>query len=166
MKLFASVLLAVIPIILGWRRKTRILLSGRIKAAFIRFAEQLHFEIEAFSRPQNQIFFRFEDGILERIGFLPRLRKEVEEEPCGALERALASFSEEICFSPLEEEAWTEFAHRFGMQSKHAQLKDCEKLLSILQKEEESAKEKRTNDAALAWTVGICVGVGLFILLI
>lgn len=166
MRLFAAFFLAVIPIYFGWQRKTQFLFLGRLKGAFIRFAENIEFEIDAFSRPQNQIFQRFEDGVLERSGFLPQLRNEVEQDPCGALARTLSSFYSEGWFSPLEEEAWIEFSSRFGMQSKQTQLQDCQKLLSILNKEEEKSKEKRSSDAALAQTVGICVGVGLFILLI
>ena len=166
MRLFSAILLALIPIYLGAKRKATLLQEGRIKAALLKLAEGIHFEIEAFSRPQNQIFSRFEDTTLEKIGFLPRLRDEVDRDPCGAFSRTLDFFHGERLFSPLEEEAWRDFALRFGMQSKIAQLEDLKKLLRILEKEEEKAKEKRASDAALAWTVGLCAGIGLFILII
>ena len=166
MRLFGIGFLSLIPVLWGAWRREAIRKEGRLHAAAIRFFEHLKLEIEAFSRAQDAIFRDFQDPDLEKNGFLPRLRGEVERNPCGALGRALEGFSAGGWFSSREREALREFSAYFGMQSKDAQLKDCEKLLIVLRTREEKEQEKRKADASIAWTTGLCAGLGLFILLI
>lgn len=166
MRVIGLIFLCMIPVFLGAAKREKILENGKIQSSFLRFFEHIQFQIQSFSRPQDEIFCKFEDKTLEKIGFLPKLRCEVAAEPCLALHRTLQSYFDQLGFSTEKMQFIENFSSNFGMQSKSAQLKDCEKLLLALHNQEAKEKEKRKNDATIAWTFGLCLGVGLFILLL
>ncbi len=165
MKYIGLLFISIIPILLGAQKKYALLMEEKEKEALIRFFEAVRFEIDSFLRPQKEIFHRYENAILEKRGFLPLLRQEVDQNPCGALFRATKQLLEKEIFSQKEQEALLAFSENFGMQSKNAQISDCDRLLLVLRSEEEKIKEKRKTDASIAWTSGLCLGIGLFILM-
>jgi len=158
--------LSFVPVLAGFFAKIYFEKEEKIKHALIVFFEHLQFEIDCFLRPQEEIFFCFQNSVLEKCGFLPVLRQEVQKEPWGVLERSLAILTENIHFTPREEEALHQFAKNFGMQSKKKQIEDCESLLKLLKMEETTEKQKRKTNGSILWTCGICLGIGIFILLI
>jgi stage III sporulation protein AB len=165
MKLFGLFFISLVPILFGLWQKRQLLRQGRIKEALIRFFQHLSFEIEAFLRPQEEIFATFQNEDLEEILLLP-LRLEVKKDPCFALERVMEPFLDTLPFTPRESLALKEFSKNFGIQSKERQIEDCKNILAVLKSEEERLKDKRLADGQIAQTVGICAGVGIFILLL
>ncbi|MBR7165164.1 MAG: hypothetical protein IKD18_02685 [Clostridia bacterium] len=159
-------LLSLVPILIGLYRKEKLLQQGRIRASILRLFETITFEIDAFTRGQDQIFLQFRDRELERMGFLPHLRNEIETVPCGAFQRSLPLLFQTVSFSEREQNGLLEFGEYFGLQSKESQLRDCNKILSLLRSEEERMGAKRKADASVAQTTGLCIGIGMFILLI
>ncbi len=166
MRVFGLILICLIPILIGAARRERLLQIERVQSSFLRFFEHVQFQIQSFSRPQDEIFCQFEDKTLEKIGFLPSLREQVRSDPCLALHRTVQRHYEQIGFSAEKAQFVEEFSANFGMQSKDAQLKDCEKLLLALHDLENKEREERRNEATVAWTFGLCIGIGLFILLL
>ncbi len=165
MKATGVLLLSLIPILLGEAARRRVIRSGRCREAWITFLEFAAFQIENFSKGQEEIFLAFQHPDLEKCAFLPKLREEVKSAPVGALSRALPFLEEAMDFSSEEGEILNRFAENFGMQSKKAQLTDFEKTISFFKTKEKESKEKRKNDAAVIRAVGLCLGIGLFILL-
>ncbi len=154
------------PALLGFFRGEEIRRKMKTQEAMLLFFENLQFEIQVFLRPQSEIFHSFENPHLEKIGFLPDLRRKTKEDPCGALDRALRSFLEEEIFPQREKDEILFFASRFGMQSKTAQIADCSKLSSFLTNYVEKRKDDVKNQMTLSRLVGGAIGIGLFILLI
>ncbi|MBR3836572.1 MAG: hypothetical protein IKJ74_00360 [Clostridia bacterium] len=166
MRVTGITLLSLVPILIGLYRKEKLLRQGRLRASLLHLLETVAFEIDAFTRTQDQIFLQFRDRELEKTGFLPQLRQEIEKAPCGAFRRSLTVLFQESFLSEREQNELLEFGEYFGLQSKEAQLRDCKKILSLLHSEEERVGAKRKADASIAQTTGLCIGVGLFILLI
>ncbi len=166
MKSLGAFLISMIPAALGFFTRQRILREGKERQGSLDFLKHIHFQIEAFSKEQEEIVSSFESSALTESGFLPRLKEEIEKSPVGALERALPSLMERANWSSEEQKLWKEFAAGFGMQSKKAQLNQTESLIKTIQRREETERPKREKDATLARTVGLCAGLGLFILLI
>lgn len=166
MKTFGILSLSLIPVVLSYGARWRIIKEGKCKEAWIRFLEHLYFQIHHFSKGQEEIFLTLEQEDLEKCGFLLFLREEVRKDPVGALERALPPLEEAAGFGENEKEILHQFAKNFGMQSKSAQLEDIERSISFFKKREEEDREKRKNNAAVIRAVGLSLGIGLFILLI
>ena len=166
MKLFGISILSLIPICLGYWRKKKLLRQQKMREDLIEFFTFLRFEIQHFLRPQEEIFAQFQSPILEETNFLPTLRYESLISHCGAMERSIAMLMQEEHFSPREETVLTDFGKRFGLRSKQGQLEDCDALLEALKEAEKNEGKKCAADAAAAWTSGVCIGMGIFILLI
>lgn len=166
MRLIGLLLICSSPALFGFFRGEEIRRQMKIQESMLLFFENLQFEIQVFLRPQREIFHSFQNTTLEKAGFLPDLRRETEENPCGALKRALSSFLENDTFPKRELEEILAFASRFGMQSKEAQIADCTKLLSFLSAKIEKRKDDTKNKLSLSRLVGGAIGIGLFILLI
>ncbi len=166
MKFLGISALSVIPIFLGYWRRKKLLRQNKMRESLIEFFTFLRFEIQHFLRPQEEIFSQFQSPFLDESGFLPTLRREAQMTPCGAMERSIEKLLEEEHFSPREKKVLGDFGKHFGLRSKQGQLEDCDALLEALKQTEATDGKKCPADAAAAWTGGICIGMGIFILLI
>ena len=164
--LIGVLLLSLIPILIGeWRRK-QILDEGIQSEAMIAFLEHLEFRIRVFNQSQERIVADFQNQAMEKNGFLPSLREEIQREPCGALGRTMSHFLEETEFFPLIGDSLLSFSSSFGMQSREGQIRDCEQILSLVKAQEEKGREERMAKANVSRATGLCAGLGIFILLI
>ncbi len=166
MKLLGIFGFSLVPIFLGYWRRKKLLRQNKMRENLIEFFTFLRFEIQHFLRPQEEIFAQFQSPFLEECGFLSTLRQEAKIAPCGAMERSLNDLLEKEVFSPREEKVLGDFGKHFGLRSKNGQLEDCDALLEALKQTAETEGTKCAADAAAAWTGGICIGLGIFILLI
>jgi len=166
MKLFGLFLISLAPISYGFYHAAclRRLLRTRVELA--RFFNYLRDQIDFFSKPQEEIYRQFENAYLERIGFLPQLRSEYQNNPCGAMERAVEFLLEAWDFSVSESEALRSFSGQFGMLSKEAQISDCDRLITVLEAQEKEKRKTIDTDIRLSRLFGLTVGIGIFILLL
>lgn len=166
MKGIGLFILSLVPVIYGFLKGEELNRAAACKAALIDFFEAIRLEISLYRREQKTLFENYENPILEKIGFLPRLRKEVKEKPCLALDRSIAELPESMKLTPLERRALSEFTKNFGMQSHASQLQDFEKLLCVLKEEDLRTRRDLPAKIKLARTLGITLGLGIYILLI
>ena len=166
MKNIGLLLLALVPTVFGFFKGEELGRTARIKKALIAFFQTAQTQIKLYRREQKSLFLNYEDKLLEKIGFLPLLREEVEKNPCLALNRALDASCNRLSLSAAESNALTEFSNNFGMQSQASQLADFDKLLSVLNEENEKFRKDLQGRIKLNRTIGITAGLGIYILLI
>jgi stage III sporulation protein AB len=166
MKSIGVCLISLIPILAGFLHAAAMEKNEKRKAALIEFLDEIRFQIFNYDRSQSEIYENFENKFLEQDGFLPNLREEAKSKPWGAFERALKVFLESTSFSPRAALSLKDFAKRFGMQSKAAQISDLEETLNCLREEEKKEADGIRNRAKIARMTGLTTGLGIFILLI
>ncbi len=166
MKNMGLLLLALVPTVFGFFKGEELGRTGKIKKALIAFFQTARTQIRLYRREQKALFSDYEDTLLEKIGFLPLLREEVKKDPCLALSRAVDASTKSLMLSAAESKALSEFSKNFGMQSQASQLEDFDKLLSVLNEENEKFQEDLQSRIKLNRTIGITAGLGIYILLI
>ena len=166
MKMIGVALLSLVPILFGFFRANEIEQNQKRKTAFLKFLEEIHFQIKNFSKNQILLYENFENKVLEKDGFLEDLRLETKKAPWGAFERAVLEYLSILSCSNRARETLSDFAKRFGMQSKEAQLKDLEKMILIWEEEEKNEKMRVEGRAKVSRMTGLTAGLGIFILLI
>ncbi len=166
MKMIGLILLALVPTVIGFYRGEELRKILKIQMGFLQFFREIEQQISLFSREQQEIFANFQNKSLEDIGFLSHLREEVRKEPCGAIHRVIHAFPLEKYFGETQRDYIYLVCERFGMLSREAQLQDLSKLILLLSKEEDTAKEITDGKIRIARTVGMTAGLGLIILLI
>ena len=166
MKVLGLILLALIPTSIGFYRGEELRKILKIQRGFLQLFREIEEQISLFTREQQEIFTKFQNKSLEDIGFLSHLREEVKKEPCGAIHRSIRAFNLEKYYGETQREYIYLVCERFGMLSREAQLQDLNKLILLLSKEEDTAKEITDGKIRIARTVGMTAGLGLIILLI
>jgi len=166
MKNIGLILLAVVPMIFGFFKGEELRRTAKIKQALLVFFQTARTQIALYRREQKMLFCEYEDPLLEKIGFLPLLREEVEKDPCLALNRAVESSMDCFSLSSAETKAIKEFSENFGMQSHQSQITDFDKLLPLLKEENEKYEKDLQGKIKLNRTIGITAGLGIYIMLI
>ena len=164
---FAGILfLSIIPILFGFWMAKRKREQFDIHVDMLRFIKELRFQIAEFSRPQEEIFRLFQSKTLEDCGFLSDLREISSECANGAFLQSLERFSRWDAFDDMERDALEEFSLLFGMQSKSSQLEDCDRVIHLLERQEEKKKLTIQQEIKTVKVVGFAIGIGLAILFI
>lgn len=166
MKNIGLFFLALVPIALGFFKAEELRRAEKTKKALIDFFQTSRTQIDLYRREQNILFFDYKNPLLEKLGFLPLLREEVEKKPCLALKRALDASMNHFFLNEAEISALTEFSENFGMQSHTSQLTDFDKLIFVLNEEYEKFRKDLYGKIKLNRTIGITAGLGIYILLI
>ncbi|MBR4287915.1 MAG: hypothetical protein IKT50_00595 [Clostridia bacterium] len=166
MKSIGLIFLSLVPMAIGFFKGEELGRAGKIKKALIDFFQTARTQVALYRREQKDIFFDYEDKNLEKAGFLPLLREEIQKDPCLALKRAMDSSLNTLNLSAIESKALTEFSENFGMQSHASQLTDFDKVLSVLNEEYERFEKDLQGKIKLNRTIGITAGLGIYILLI
>jgi len=166
MRALGLFLLALIPALTGFFRGERLRREERTLEAVLSFLRHIRFQIEVFSREQEKIFTSFENPLLEKSGFLPRLRELTEKDPCGALKYALAESLSEWKMGINEEKGLLDFAESFGSISRERQLEECDRAISLISEAVGARKKDLPAQIKLARMIGAAAGLGMLILLL
>ena len=166
MRLLGIFLISAVPVLFCFWKGEEIRRKQKMRNGFLLFLEHTLFQIENFDRDQREIFLRFENADLEKAGFLPAIRSEVERDPCGAVGRIMDSFLSSFSFSSKGEEALAAFSAHFGMQAKATQLNELRRVIEILRKNGEKEKIETENKIKIVRMIGVTAGLGILILMI
>ena len=132
--------------------------------AFIKLIEHIKHEIAYYLTRQEDIFLKFENKYLEKIGFLKILREEKIKDEKSLLYHALQKSEKYLSLSLEGKKILYEFAKTLGHLSPSEQCTNCDK--AILQLEELYKKEK--EEACARVKLNRCIGClgGAFAVLI
>lgn len=166
MKFFALLLLSLIPCLIGFWKGEETREKMKMRKAFLSFLEEILFQIRHFNRDQKEIFFSFENIVLEKSGFLTDLRNETDENPMGSLHRTVQFHLPSFSFSKRAQESILLFTRHFGIQSRERQLEELHDTFDILQKELDQEKTQTENKIKIMRISGIATGLGFLILVI
>ncbi len=166
MKTAGLLLLSIVPILFSYFLGEEIRQKQNLRKNTVLFFQHILFQIENFNRDQKEIFFSFDNKVLEKAGFLPSLREEVESAPCGALGRIIKKHLPSFGFSPQMADLVQSTGDHFGTQGKESQINELYHTIDQLKKENEKEKTETENKIRISRMVGITVGIGIFILML
>lgn len=166
MKALGLFIVSAIPMALGFFWGAELEKAARIREALLSFLRRTRDAIARFQRSQEDIFLHYENAVLERIGFLPRLRKEVSSRPFRAMERSLLIITEETRLGDGEKKALLDFGKNFGLQSLKAQISDLDSVISLFEEAVEKERRDLPSRIRLARVLGVTVGMGIYIMLV
>lgn len=166
MKLLGILCIGAVPLLFCFRQGEELRKKQKARDAFLLFLEYTLFQIENFDRDQREIFFGFENADLEKSLFLPSLRREVEKNPCGAMERVLPSHFTVFSFSPEAEEILRVFSAHFGMQAKMTQIIELKRAIQILRESGEKERKETEKKIKITRMIGVTACLGILILMI
>lgn len=143
----------------GYRKKEQILHS---------FIEMIYFikrEISSYLTPQNEIYQKFTDVILEKNGFMSLLNKAVENGNEAPLLCALEEAGETL---NLDKQSWDiliRFARDLGTLSTQDECERCNRAISELDYIYKHCKEESKDKIRLCKSVGGIIGLATVLLL-
>ncbi len=165
MKLTALFQIASCAVLIGYWKGESIRKKARLQTELLSFFQHLSFQIEVFSRAQNEIYSAFSAKLLCQVGFLDRLQEEFDQNPSGTLYRAASWLcsTQEICGEVRD--LILNYCSGFGMRSRERELQEAQMLLKALSPIIEKESNMAEHSIRLARLVGFTVGMGIIIIL-
>ncbi len=162
MKAVGLFLTFLIPLLTGFLKSQEYAEKRNILHGFILLLYFIKHEVTFYLTPQNEIYRKFYDKTLSKIGFLDILENSQSTTP---LKEALTLSKEKLL---LEKDAYDllyEFSSDFGTLSQKEENKRCERVISELEEIYKSQKEEINEKIRLCRTVGCMAGIGLVLLM-
>ncbi len=116
-------------------------------------------EIECFRSPLENIYSSFSSEVLERSGFIEKLR-------LNNLKTALEATGNIFCFSDATFNAFLKFADFLGKSEYSDQVARCKYIISLLDDELKKSKEVYPKNRKMYSSLGILMGIMIVILLL
>ncbi|MBQ9976369.1 MAG: stage III sporulation protein AB [Clostridia bacterium] len=133
--------------------------------AFILFVQFIKREVSFFLTRQKDIFMRFENKTLEKLGFLESLRSRDIDDEKSPLYYVLHDFENRLSICDEAKNILFEFADGFGRISTDEQSEKCTAVITALDEIYKKTKEEASSGVKLCRTVGCVVGALAVLLL-
>ncbi len=133
--------------------------------AFILFLRFIKREVSFFLTRQRDIFVRFENKTLEKLGFLKALRERDIDDEKSPFYHVLCDFEGRLSIGDEAKTLLFEFAEGFGRISPDEQSEKCTAVINALEEIYKKAKEETASGIKLCRTVGCVVGALAVLLL-
>ena len=134
--------------------------------AFILLIRFIKREIGMYLTKQKDIFYRFENPILEETGFLKTLRETELTDEKSVLFHALQIYNEKLRINEYAKSVLCEFAEDFGRMSPEEQTERCNSTLSCLEEIYKKEKEESTSRIKSCRSLWCMAGASAVLLLI
>lgn len=133
---------------------------------FLGFVELLNFierEVSHYLTPQREIYDKFTNTALEKIGFIERLRSNEHRE--NIIWSAICDCIDKITIPDEALDLLKNFSEGFGKLPSDEEVKNIKRILEGLDEIYKKYKYDLEQKAVLYKTIGFVVGIGLVLLL-
>ena len=162
MKTVGLILVFFIPSAVGFLKAEEYQEKRNILHGIISLIRIMKHEVSFYLTPQNEIYRKFYDKALMKIGFIDALQNSLTSTP---LYDALTLTKDKLLFEKEYYDLLCEFALNFGTLGQKEESKRCERLISELEEIYKKQKEETNEKIRLCRTVGCMTGIGLVLLM-
>lgn len=162
MKVLGLIILFAVPSAFGFFKSQGYLNARDILHGFIGLINFIKREISSYLTPQQEIYNKFYDKTLDKIGFLSTLRETTGDTP---LAQALMCTKDKLLLKDETFELLLEFALTFGTLCEKEEVSKCEKLIQDLEEIYKEQKEETREKTRLCRTAWCMIGLALVLLM-
>lgn len=162
MKTVGLVLLFLVPLSIGFLKAEEYVEKRNVLHGFITLVYFIKHEVTFYLTPQNEIYRKFYDKALFKVGFLDILQNSDSTTP---LHDALTHTKEKLLLEKETYDLLYDFSLNFGTLSQKEESKRCDRLINELEEIYKNQKEETNEKIRLCRTVGCMTGIGLVLLM-